>query len=100
MRDLRDAVRILGPKQVADHNDRGNEYQARGENDRAIAEFDEAIRLSPGLADLYANRGNAHAGKGHWEPAIAGERQGVRTATSTARWRIIPRAYGCNPTFT
>ena len=30
MRDLRDAVGILGPKQVVDHNDMGNQYREKG----------------------------------------------------------------------
>ena len=38
---------------------RGNAYQVRGELDRAIADYGEAIVLGPQFALAYNNRGNA-----------------------------------------
>ena len=55
MRDLREAVRILGPKEVVDHNDRGNRYRERGEYDRALREFDRALEIAPFVSQIYSN---------------------------------------------
>ena len=43
---------------------RGNAYHDKGEYDRAIRDYDEAIRLKPDDADAYKNRGVAYNNKG------------------------------------
>jgi hypothetical protein len=50
---------------------RGLLYQLKGEADRAIADYDEAIRLSPKLPFSYNNRGNAYKAKGNLTAARA-----------------------------
>jgi Flp pilus assembly protein TadD len=48
----------------------GNAALARGQYDKAIAAFDDAIRLEPGQAAAYGNRAFAHWSKGQAELAI------------------------------
>ena len=50
---------------------RGNAYRARGDNDRAIADFSQAIRLAPKFADAYYNRGLAYFYSGTLDKALA-----------------------------
>lgn len=50
---------------------RGVEWAAKGEFDRAIADYDAAIKLQPRSADTFFNRGNAWANKGDPDRAIA-----------------------------
>ena len=44
---------------------RGNAYDDKGDVDRAIADYTEAIRLDPKFALAYNNRGNAYKAKGN-----------------------------------
>jgi lipoprotein NlpI len=53
------------------HLARGAEWSAKGEHDRAIADYDAAIRLNPKSADAFHNRGSAWANKGEPDKAIA-----------------------------
>ena len=43
----------------------------KGDYDRAIADFDQAIQLKPDYADAYYNRGIAYHDKGDYDRAIA-----------------------------
>jgi len=49
---------------------RGNALQQKGEADRAIADFDEAIKLEPKNANAYNNRGTARNEKGDADGAM------------------------------
>ena len=46
-------------------------YKSKGDVDRAIAVFNEAITLNPKYAIAYYNRGAAHSAKGDVDHAIA-----------------------------
>lgn len=60
------------PKNLAvAYNDRGNAYSAKGDFDRAIADYSAAIRLDPKYAAAYGNRGNANSAEGRFDRAIA-----------------------------
>ncbi len=53
------------------HYNRGIEWAAKGDHDRAIADYDAAIRLSPRNGDAFYNRGGAWGNKGDHDRAIA-----------------------------
>jgi tetratricopeptide (TPR) repeat protein len=46
-------------------------YQAQGNTDKAIADYNKAIELSPNFAGFYANRGNIYQSQGNLQQAIA-----------------------------
>jgi lipoprotein NlpI len=53
------------------HYNRGIEWAAKGELDRAIADYDTAIRINPRNSDAFFNRGSAWGNKGDHDRAIA-----------------------------
>ncbi len=63
---------------AAAHNDRGNAYQAKGDLDRAIADYDETIRLAPNIAQAFNGRANVYAAKGDLDRAFADYDQAIR----------------------
>src|SRR5262249_40314348 len=63
--------RYTGRSLAASYVKRGREYQAKGDLDRAMVDFSEAIRLDPKYAVAYDNRGLAWALKGENDRAMA-----------------------------
>ena len=59
------------------HLEQGKSYAANGDHTRAIAEFDEAIRLDPKLTAAYWQRGISHASKGDHARAIVDYEQAI-----------------------
>lgn len=53
------------------YSERGMIWNERGEHDKAIRDYDEAIRLDPGLKQFYNNRGVALVDKRNFDKAIA-----------------------------
>jgi lipoprotein NlpI len=49
---------------------RGHAYRRKGDYDRAIPDYDEAIRLNPKLAEAFYNRGTARFNQGHFGAAV------------------------------
>ena len=60
------------------YNNRGNACDAKGDHDRAIADYTEAIRLDPKYACAYNNRGLAWRAKGDHDRAIADYTEAIR----------------------
>ena len=57
---------------------RGVAYGNKGDYDRAIADFTEAIRVDPKLATAFSNRGLAYEKKGSYDRAIADYNEAIR----------------------
>ena len=57
---------------------RGTKWRAKGESDRAIADFDAAIKLDPQHAQAYNNRGAAWQGKDDIDRAIMDYSEAIR----------------------
>jgi tetratricopeptide (TPR) repeat protein len=57
---------------------RGTAYGHKGQNDRALQEYDQAIRVAPGFAEAFFNRGYTHYLKGQNDRAIQDYDQAIR----------------------
>jgi tetratricopeptide (TPR) repeat protein len=60
------------------YNNRGNANYSKRDYDRAIADYDHAIRLDPKLVFAYVGRGEAYDSKGDYDRAIADYDQAIR----------------------
>jgi lipoprotein NlpI len=69
-RVIEDARQKPKARGVAFYN-RGNAYVTKGDHDKAIADFDEALKLDPKNASVLNNRGNARNDKGESDAAMA-----------------------------
>ena len=66
------------PRLANAHNSRGNIWSAKGDHDRSIADYSEAMRLAPKVAVYYSNRGLSLRRKGDVYRAIADFDQAIR----------------------
>src|SRR6516162_9233986 len=72
------AARDKGDKLAEAFNNRGVGYRLKGDYDRAIADYNQAIKLNAKFAVAYINRGNAQLGKGHYDRAIDDYNQAIK----------------------
>ena len=75
----------LNPKDAAAFNNRGSAYFAKGQSDRAIADYSQAIQLNPKDAVAFNNRGNAYYANGDHERAIADYNQVIQIDPKNSR---------------
>jgi tetratricopeptide (TPR) repeat protein len=72
------------------HNNRGVAYRLKAEYDKAIADFDEAIKLRPDYPNAFNNRGVAYRNKGDLDHAMADYDQSIT---------LKPGCWTCRATF-
>ncbi|KAB8334921.1 tetratricopeptide repeat protein, partial [Scytonema tolypothrichoides VB-61278] len=60
------------------YNYRGNSYANKKDDDRAIADYNQAIKLDPNFALAYNNRGNSYANKKDDDRAVADFNQAIK----------------------
>jgi tetratricopeptide (TPR) repeat protein len=69
------AYRKAAEEEIAKHvrvyYERGRAYAAKSDYDRAVEQYNEALKLDPKYAVAYNNRGNAYFGKKDYARAIA-----------------------------
>jgi tetratricopeptide (TPR) repeat protein len=77
-------TRAISSGRLHDHDlaveyyNRGIKYANKGDYDRAIADYTEAIRLDAKYADAYGNRGNAYRDKRDLDRALADYNEALR----------------------
>jgi tetratricopeptide (TPR) repeat protein len=71
---------------ASDLNNRGIAYRDKGQYDRAIQDYDEAIRLIPNDGKLFNNRGTAYFSKGQFDRAIRDYDEAIRLDPKNAEF--------------
>jgi lipoprotein NlpI len=65
-------------------NNRGNAHQNKRDFDRAVQDYDEAIRLDPDSALAYNNRGSAYQHRGDYDRAIQDYDRAIKLDSGSA----------------
>lgn len=70
---------------ASDALNRGVVHAENGDSDKAIADYTEAIRLDPTLAQAYYSRGNAYVNRGALDKAVADFTGAIRLDPTDAK---------------
>jgi len=73
-----------GQSLAAAFYNRANAYSRKGEYDRSIGDYDQAIQISPDFANAFYNRGNAYGNKGQFDRAIQDFDQAIKLEPKNA----------------
>jgi lipoprotein NlpI len=77
-RDIKSGKWKGGHDLAIKYYNRGTEFDEKGDDDRAISDYNQAISLDPKYASAYNNRGNAYKNKGNYDRAIADYNEAIR----------------------
>ena len=77
--------RFTGQNLAIAFTNRGLAYKRKGLWNKAIADYDEAIRLKPDLAETFINRGTAYYYKGQFDRAIRDYGEAIRLKPDLAQ---------------
>jgi tetratricopeptide (TPR) repeat protein len=80
-----------GPDLSAVFYNRGNAHRSKGDYDRAIQDYDEALRIEPDDEDILNNRGVAYRSKGQIDRAIQDYDRAIQLRPDDA----IPQPWYC-----
>jgi tetratricopeptide (TPR) repeat protein len=80
--DFAEAIR-LAPS-AALYNNRANVWLAKKDFDKAVADYDHALKLSPRSSAFFNNRGNVWSAKKDYDRAIADYDQAIRLSPKAA----------------
>ena len=72
-------------------NDRGIAYGAKGDNERAIKDFDQVVKLDANNAVALNNRGIAYRNKGEYDRAIADFDEAIKLNAGLRGGDLQPR---------
>jgi lipoprotein NlpI len=75
---------VLDPKYVDAYYNRGIAYALKGDHDRAIEDYDQAIQLDPRNGLARYNRASSYAAKGDYDSAIADYDKAIQTEPKEA----------------
>jgi tetratricopeptide (TPR) repeat protein len=87
------AVTSTGKSRSKRYFQRGNAYVRKGDYDKAIDDYNEAIHLDPKYARAYCNRGVAYDLKGEHENALADYSEAIRLAPDFAEAYFFRGSY-------
>jgi tetratricopeptide (TPR) repeat protein len=87
------AGRDKGDKLAEAFNNRGGAYRLKGDYDRAIADYAQAIKLNAKFAAAFVNRGVAYDKKGDYDRAIQDYDQAIKLKPSTEAYFNRGNAY-------
>src|SRR5215475_15617591 len=87
------AGRDKGEKLAEAFNNRGAGYRLKGDYDRAIADYAQAIKLNPKLVAAFVNRGVVHEKKGDHDHAIQDYDQAIKLKPSIEAYFNRGNAY-------
>lgn len=70
--------RFVGDKLAGSFTGRGDAYQAKGQYDLAIQDYDQAIPADPQFSNAFSGRGDAYQAKGQYDRAVQDYDQAIR----------------------
>jgi tetratricopeptide (TPR) repeat protein len=70
--------KVAGYDLAVNYVNRGANYSIKGDLDAAMADYNEAIRLSPNFSNAFTHRGNLYADKGNLDLALSDYNEAIR----------------------
>jgi lipoprotein NlpI len=87
------AIQDVAPKDADGFDRLGGDYRVKGEYDRAIENYTEAIRLDPSYATAFVGRGNSYYDKKDFDRAIQDYTEAIKLKPNAAVFNNRGNAY-------